>query len=331
MKTLITLCITTLFFINCAAQDTFSIVAVDSVTGEIGSAGASCIDDNAITGGAIIISDIIPGRGAIHTQAYWRPQNQQNAHDRMTEGLSPQEIIDWLVENDAQNNPTIRQYGIVDFDTNGSPRAAAYTGSNCTSWAGDTAGVYFAIQGNILLGEEIIDSMLSRFLNTEGIFAEKLMSSLQGANVPGADTRCAGEGVSSLSAFIRVAQPGDTLGDFFLDLNVPETPYGVEPIDSLQVLFDEWLLYLDAGEKGQASGKFRIYPNPASHALTVETTLAGKDLFLAIYNSNGNKVRETGLLEFKTRINTSNLAKGIYFIKINNSQETIYQEKVILN
>ena len=51
------------------AQDTFSIVAVDETTGEIGSAGASCLDDTQFpgSGGAFIISDILPGRGAIHT------------------------------------------------------------------------------------------------------------------------------------------------------------------------------------------------------------------------------------------------------------------------
>ena len=87
------------------SQDTFSIVAVDTVTGEIGSAGASCVGP--IGGvGAFILSDVIEGIGAIHTQASYLAQNQQNAHNRMLEGLSPQQIIDWLVANDAQNNPT---------------------------------------------------------------------------------------------------------------------------------------------------------------------------------------------------------------------------------
>ncbi|HOI32111.1 MAG TPA: hypothetical protein PLC47_05045, partial [Bacteroidales bacterium] len=73
---------TVLFFgmlLNVNAQDTFSIVAVDTITGEVGSAGASCLDNSAITGGAVIISDIIPGRGAIHTHSYWVSANQINA------------------------------------------------------------------------------------------------------------------------------------------------------------------------------------------------------------------------------------------------------------
>ncbi len=80
------------------AQDTFSIVAVDTNTMEIGSAGASCI------AGSIMISDIIPGTGAIHTQSYWNQANQNNAHNWMVQSYTPDEIINLLENNDAQNN-----------------------------------------------------------------------------------------------------------------------------------------------------------------------------------------------------------------------------------
>mgnify|MGYP006277582555 FL=1 len=78
-------------------QHTFSIVAVDSVTGEIGSAGATCGDTITWPGslGAMIISDIIPGTGAIHTQAYYQETNQENAHDLMQDGYSPREYSAW--------------------------------------------------------------------------------------------------------------------------------------------------------------------------------------------------------------------------------------------
>ena len=104
------------------SNDTFSIVAVDTLTGQVGSAGASCIQ------GSIVISDIHPGLGAIHTQSYWNASNQNSASSLMEQGYAPQDIIDWLVENDAQNNPTIRQYGVVDLLNGG--RSAAFTGEN---------------------------------------------------------------------------------------------------------------------------------------------------------------------------------------------------------
>ena len=241
------------------SQDTFSIVAVDTITGEIGSAGASCIDETQIEGGALIISDVIPGRGAIHTQSYWNSTNQQNAHNRMVEGLSPQEIIDWLATHDSQNNPAVRQYGVVDFDTNGHPRSAGFTGVNCMNYKNHITGPNYAIQGNILLGQMILDSIEARFLSTEGSFAEKMMAALQGANVVGADTRCTNNGTSSLSAFIRIARPEDPVGGFYCDINVPSVPEGMEPIDSLQTLFNAWLETVVGTSEKDLSSMIIIY------------------------------------------------------------------------
>ena len=225
---------------NAFSQDTFSIVAVDTVTGEIGSAGASCVGP--IGGvGAFILSDVIEGVGAIHTQAYWNATNQQNAHDKMLEGLSPQEIIDWLVANDAQGNPTVRQYGIVDLTRNG--ESAAYTGINCDDYKNHATGSGYSVQGNILFGQIIIDTMQTTFLNTEGPLADRLMATLQAAKILGADTRCASRGTSSQSGFVKIVRIGDG-NNPYLQIVVPDTPIGLDPIDSLQTLFDDWKLLL---------------------------------------------------------------------------------------
>ena len=69
---------------------TFSIVAVDTVTHEVGSAGASCI------GNSVIISDIHPGVGVIHTQSYWSASNQNYASSLMNLNYSPNDIIEEL-------------------------------------------------------------------------------------------------------------------------------------------------------------------------------------------------------------------------------------------
>ena len=219
---------------NVLAQDTFSIVAVDTVTGEIGSAGASCVGGGV---GAFILSDVIEGIGAIHTQAYWNATNQQNAHNRMLEGLSPQEIVDWLVANDAGGNPTIRQYGIVDLTRYG--ESAAYTGVNCNDYKNHVTAPGYAIQGNILLDQIIIDTMQTTFLNTPGPLADRLMATLQAAKIIGADTRCAVRGTSSQSGFVKVVRIGDG-GTPYLQIVVGNTPIGKDPIDSLQTMFNNW-------------------------------------------------------------------------------------------
>jgi uncharacterized Ntn-hydrolase superfamily protein len=320
------------------SQDTFSIVAVDTITGEIGSAGASCIDESQIEGGALIISDVIPGRGAIHTQSYWNSTNQQNAHARMVEGMNPQEIIDWLSTHDAQNNPAVRQYGIVDFDPDGHARSAAFTGANCLNYKNHIIGPNYAIQGNILLGQQILDSIEARFLNTEGSFAEKMMAALQGAKVPGADTRCTENGTSSLSAFIRVARPADTAGSFYCDLNVPSVPEGMEPIDSLQTLFNAWLgTVVGLEEPGEAS-EIVIYPNPASTYFIVDsrqlTVGSQQSIKIIICNMLGVKIREVeaiGQETWSVKIDVSDYQPGIYFVTVfANANPVLTKELIII-
>lgn len=315
------------------AQDTFSIVAVDEATGEIGSAGASCLDDSQFpgSGGAYIISDILPGRGAIHTQSFYLAGNQNNARLRMEVGDSPDEIITWLALNDIQGNNSQRQYGVVDFDNNGVGRAKAFTGLNCLDVKGQRVGTNYAIQGNILISAAILDSMEARFLNATGTLAERLMASLQGANVPGADSRCLNEGVSSLSAFVRVARPDDEADNLYLDLNVPLTAFGVEPIDELQTLFDDWLL-TSVTEEADMANSIRIFPNPATTMIAIDLGLEtpNDQTFVALYAIDGKLVKTEKLIQSTTALDVSALAdNSMYFYRIVKNQKTIANGKFV--
>lgn len=310
------------------AQHTFSIVAVDSLTGEIGSAGATCLNDITFpgSGGAIIISDVLPGRGAIHTQSYWNGTNQANARLKMEEGLSPQEVLDWLKANDIGGlfGAQQRQYGIVDFDpANGQPRAAGFTGTQCLDWKGHRVGPNYAIQGNILLGQQILDSMETRFLNATGTLADRLMASLQGANVIGADSRCTDDGTSSLSAFLRLAKPDDADDSLYLDLNVPSLPAGQEPIDSLQTLYNQWKL---TSTKELPGVSVKIFPNPARGQVTV---FLEKEALFELFNTAGQKVFEKNLVAGENTCSPT-LPTGVYFAKITAGQKTALSQKLYL-
>ncbi|MBL7826313.1 MAG: DUF1028 domain-containing protein [Saprospiraceae bacterium] len=297
------------------AQDTFSIVAVDTLTGEVGSAGASCLDNNSFpgSGGAIIISDILPGKGAIHTQSYWVAGNQANARLKMEEGLSPVEIITWLRQNDVEGilGQLKRQYGIIDFDAQGHPRSAAHTGTSCFNYKGHKTGLTYSIQGNILLGQQILDSMEARFLNANGTLADRLMAALQGANVPGADTRCLNNGTSSLSAFLRVAKPEDADDNLFLDLNVPSLPAGQEPIDSLQTLYNQWKASSGTAQLHQI--QISLQPNPASDQFSINWNGNEGDLF--IYSTSGKLMFRQGLKAGENRVQPT-LTPGFYLIEV---------------
>ena len=239
MKKLLLIIFIILFVKDVISQDTFSIVAIDSLTGEVGSAGASCVD--MFTTGIStndFLGQLIPDLGAINTQAWYIPSNQTNATNRMNMGDTPSQIIDWLVVNDVQSTPELRQYGIVAM-VNGSPQAAAYTGTSTDNYKNHIIGDNYSIQGNILLGQEVLDSMEARFMNESGDLTCKLMAALQGANMAGADTRCSGNGTSSLFAFIKVAQPTDMFGSPSFNISVrTHSNSNIEPIDSLQIMFD---------------------------------------------------------------------------------------------
>ncbi len=301
------------------AQDTFSIVAVDSVTGEVGSAGASCVDlglffPNYATD---FIGDLLPGQGAINTQASYSIANQANARARMLIGETPQQIISWLNANDANSNPNSRQYGIAAL-VNGSPQTAGFTGINTLNYKNHVTGPNYSIQGNILLGQAILDSMEARFLNTPGNLACKLMAALQGANVVGADTRCAnnGPGTSSLFAYLKVSLPTDPYGSpsFLVSVKTPGG-FGIEPIDSLQILFDaQQSCSLSAvGEFNETPWK--IYPNPAGDFLYIESMNTGSASY-RLLNLEGQCLISGSLTSSSKTIDMSHLAKGVYLLEI---------------
>ncbi|MGH1365379.1 MAG: DUF1028 domain-containing protein [Calditrichia bacterium] len=317
------------------SQDTFSIVAVDTITGEVGSAGASCV------AGSIILSDVHPGVGVVHTQSFYLSSNQQYGRQLMNQGFPPQQIVDSLVANDAQNNPTRRQYGVVDLIDNG--RSAAYTGVNCFDWKGQTLGQTYAIQGNILSGPEVLDSMETRFLATSGDLAEKLMAALQGANFAGADVRCLGAGTSSISAFIRVAKPNDMPGKFHLDLNVNSTATGVEPIDSLQVLFNSWRG--PTGVEPVATRQIETfqleqnYPNPFNPETTIRYQLNRRsNISLKVFTLLGQEVatlvaeqQTVGSYSVKWDGTTyeGNAAAGVYLYRLRVGTEAVTRQMIL--
>jgi len=336
MKTLVYfLALTGIFAQGLRAQDTFSIVAVDSVTGEVGSAGASCVDLILFFPNYPIdfLGDLIPGVGAINTQASYNVANQNNARTRMLAGDTPQQIINWLVANDAGANPTNRQYGIASL-VNGSPQTAGYTGTNTLNYKNHIAGLNYCIQGNILLGQSVLDSMEARFLREPGDLACKLMAALQGAKVPGADTRCAnnGTGTSSLFAFLEVAQPTDSIGQPSLLVSV-KTPggAGIEPIDSLQILFDAQHSCTTAGLSSMGESEWKIYPNPAEDHLVVElptVRLPSKNANYRLVDSRGRQCLFGQLAATSTRIDLRGLSAGVYVLEIENGIER-FQRMVI--
>lgn len=317
-----------LLFWEVTAQDTFSIVAVDPETGEVGSAGASCVDLSGFGLGDDFLGELFPNQGAINSQAYYIPQNQNNARFRMNAGDSPQEIIDWLLANDVDNTPEFRQYGIVGFTENG-VEVAGHTGTSTDDYKGHIEGSNYCIQGNILLGEQVLNNMAFNFENAEGDLACKLMAAMQGANIIGADTRCTDNGSSSLFAFLKVAQPDDNFGSpSFLVSVRTEDGSGIEPIDSLQILFDEAknCEVVNTTDELIDIELLRLYPNPFTNKLKVDLP-EGASFRFAFQNVEG--AYEYGYQYLgKGEFDVSILPSGVYMVTLE-INDVRFNQKVV--
>ncbi len=310
-------------------QDTFSIVALDSTTRQVGSAGASCVDLFwAGISDPSFLSELIPDTGAINTQSYYLATNQVNAREKIRAGLTPKQTLNWLDANDAENDPTIRQYGIVGFVGN-SASAEGYTGVNCFNYknhvTGSINGMYYAIQGNILSGQAILDSMESKFRNTNGNLSCRIMAAMQGARVVGADTRCQSDNTSSLFAFLKVSLPTDPFGQPQINVSL-KTPRGsrIEPVDSLQKMFDAiGGCSILATPSIMVENPIKIYPNPAHHVINIhaDVRIQGSSYFL--YDHTGKVVKSGVIHSDITVLDWGYLPRGIYLLSVGvNSNQT---------
>ncbi len=237
----------------------------------------------------------------------------------MSAGDSPQEIIDWLMLNDdcgSQNfNPEYRQYGIVDFDLAGDPRSAGFTGSLTDDYKEDRQGLTYSIQGNILLDQSVIDQMEFNFNNTTGTLADRLMAAMQGANFPGADSRCLASGTSSRAAYMVVYHADDTPGEPYLRLVVPAQSPGIEPVDLLQDLYDDFTT-LGVGDQLSLNA-ISLWPNPATERINLEIPsdiiLQGIEVRNVLGQKQSIKLRENSF-------EVGYLPSGLYIIRIYTSE-----------
>ncbi len=233
------------------AQDTFSLLAFDPATGEIASAGASCVDGNALPGGCARISSVWPGRGAVHTQSFYLPENQATADSLLLAGSGAEALLSELLRLDAKRTPALRQY-IALSTTRSAVELAAYTGGRCYAYAGQLRGANFAVAGNVLLDSTVLRRMSTAYQAAVGAGAwigDAALLALRAVAYPGADQRCLSAGISSRSAFLRVARPDDARDSLYLDLVVEFPVGGRDPIDTLTDSFAAWrILHPESAE-----------------------------------------------------------------------------------
>jgi len=199
---------------------TFSIVAVDKATGEIGVAVQSKF---------IAVGAVVPwakaGVGAVATQAWANTTYGPRGLDMLANGKTPQQAIDQLTGDDER--AAHRQVGIVSADG----KAATFTGKQCNAWAGGVTGDGFAVQGNILAGEAVVKAMAEAFEKSEGELGARLIDALEAGQQAGGDKR------GRQSAALLIVRDGwgySGYNDRYRDLRVDDHP---EPIKELRRVY----------------------------------------------------------------------------------------------
>ena len=158
---------------------TWSIIARDSLTGQIGIAVATRF----FAVGARV-PHIAPGIGGVATQALVNPYYGIDGVKLLREGRAPREVVDALIAADAGREA--RQLHVMDVKG----RIAAHTGAECVDWCGHIQGDGFSLAGNMLAGAAVLDDTAQAFIANASLpFAQRLIVAMKAGEAAGGDMR----------------------------------------------------------------------------------------------------------------------------------------------
>jgi hypothetical protein len=231
--------------VHSTAFATWSVIAIDARTGQVIIASATCVRQQGFPrrqpNGARDLMDvqavIVPGVGVAACQAGVDNTriNQMLVYNEIRKGTPPTEILDLLKKQEAgrQGGPQIerRQFGILsipngDKVTNGNNRVGFNgTGNSQSSlFFGGRVGpdIYYQVQGNTLLGDQVVHLAALAFTRATGSLADRVMAAMEAADANGGDHRCncganpiefvPCDNKTAHVAYIAIAEKGDELG-----------------------------------------------------------------------------------------------------------------------
>ena len=253
---------------------TWSVIAIDAKTGQVIIASATCVRQQGFPdrkpNGARDLMDvqavIVPGVGVAACQAGVdnTRENQMLVYREIKKGTPPAEIIEIL-----KKDPNIerRQFGIVAIPNGGTITAqnnrAGFNGSGNSRSSlyrgGQYGDYYYQVQGNTLLGDQVVERAALAFTRAKGTLADHVMAAMEAADANGGDHRC-NCGNSSMPdlpcddrtahvAYIAIANKDDVAGTthndgkYYAYLAVGDDQKKGEsanPVKTLRMRYDAW-------------------------------------------------------------------------------------------
>ncbi len=212
---------------------TFSIVARDPATGELGVA---------VQSHWFSVGSVVPwaeaGVGAVATQSFVNPAYGPEGLARMKQGIAAPDALKELVEKDP--GEAVRQVAFIDAHG----RVAAHTGKNCIASAAHHVGENYSAQANMMENERVVPAMGRAFESTKGPLAERLLAALAAAQKEGGDVR--GQQSAALLV-VRGEATGKIWEDRLVDLRVEDHAHPVEELTRLYHVHEAYE-HMNAGD-----------------------------------------------------------------------------------
>jgi len=222
------------------ALATFSIVARDPETGDLGVAVQSHY---------FSVGPIVPwaeaGVGAVATQSLVEVSYGPRGLQMMSSGRSAKQTLEELLAQDS--NKDVRQVAMIDARGD----VAAWTGKRCIPAAGDHVGTQYSVQANLMSNERIWPAMAEAYETTKGDLAARLLAALEAGQKAGGDIR--GQ-QSAAIVIVKGKRSSKPWADRVMDLRVEDNPH---PIQELERLVRTWRAYrnVDQGDAYATEGK----------------------------------------------------------------------------
>lgn len=250
-----------------SAFATWSVVALNSKTGQTVVASATCVAGANLTrrappfGLRNIQAIVVPGKAAAAAQAGVDATfaNQNLIYAELQKGTDPAKIIEMLSADPAFQS---RQFGIIDM----TGRAAGHSGSSngvaSLHRQGQVPGqpIYYSIQGNILASDDVVLDAVKAFAANTGELTDRVMAAMEAADAKGGDKRCSCASTPATPApcvtktahvaYMLLAEKTDTNkvlfsdGDFSMFINVTELDIKADedgnPVKTLRLRYDAW-------------------------------------------------------------------------------------------
>ena len=222
---------------------TYSIVARDSVTGNMGVA----VQSHWFSVGSVVTYGKA-GVGVVATQSFVNPSYGPKGLALMEQGLSPQQALEALLAND--NGEMFRQVAFLNIKGD----VATHTGSSCIEAAGHRQGKNFSVQANMMLNNTVWDAMANAFEKTTGDLSDRMIAALKAAQGEKGDIR------GSQSAAILIVKDkatGNSWEDIVMDLRVEDD---VNPVQELERLVKMQKAYdfMNKGDLAMEAGDSKL-------------------------------------------------------------------------